>query len=561
MKTNKLINPAWPRLIVNLIVLAVVLNGLLLIAGTLVGQFSLHSGRIHLSFTDDAFFGVRLIIGLTMLYLSTLLARRKRMAWLLSVVAYSLVIALAIAAMLNLPLRHQLIGGPLPLIILLGLILARKEFTVKSDIQSFRQALGFIVVVLAVTFIYGTVGFMLMDVHDFHHEIGLIEAMHRTIDQFGLTTSHALVPYTRRARIFLDSLTVISWGALAYAVFSLFQPLKARFSDQNQAREHVRSLLAHYPASSEDFFKLWPSDKLYFFSQQGNAGLALKVHRGMALVAGDPAGRREEFAEMLSDFISMCHVNDWQPSFIHTEPKYNELYRANGFMIQKIGEEAILNLSDFQENVRSNKYFRHIANKFAKQNYTTEMLSPPHDQALIKRLRTISDDWLSLPGRVERGFMMGYFDREYLHSCNIMVARDGAGTIQAFMNQIPSFEDSVANFDLMRHTKDSPGNINDYLLMNFIDYLFSNGLERLNLGLCPLVGLDKDDDKRGLIDNALKFLYANTDRFYSFSGLHRFKAKYEPEWSDRYLAYKGGIRGFARVTNALTRAMRVKNAK
>jgi lysylphosphatidylglycerol synthetase-like protein (DUF2156 family) len=53
-------------------------------------------------------------------------------------------------------------------------------------------------------------------------------------------------------------------------------------------------------------------------------------------------------------------------------------------------------------------------------------------------------------------------------------------------------------------------------------------------------------------------VYSNGDRFYSFSGLHRFKDKYHPDWQDRYIAYPGGVRNFTRILTALNRAMKVK---
>lgn len=138
-----------------------------------------------------------------------------------------------------------------------------------------------------------------------------------------------------------------------------------------------------------------------------------------------------------------------------------------------------------------------------------------------------------------------------------MVLRDPAGTIQGFINQILSFDKHEANFDLLRHTKESLGNSNDFLMMNFIEYVHTQGFERLNLGLCPLAGLAAHDEERSVVDNALRFVYANGDRFYSFSGLHRFKAKYDPSWEGRYIAYRGGIANFTRVLSALNRAMRV----
>jgi phosphatidylglycerol lysyltransferase len=208
--------------------------------------------------------------------------------------------------------------------------------------------------------------------------------------------------------------------------------------------------------------------------------------------------------------------------------------------------------------VANNKYFRNINTKFTKLDYTTELLQPPHNEAVINQLRKISDDWLKLPGREERGYMMGYFSTEYMQLCNIMIARDAAGTIQSFINQIPPLDSFEANYDLLRSSSDSPGNMNDFLLLNFIKKLHENGFVRLNMGLCPLSGLTADEPDHKTIDSALSFVYSNGDRLYSFSGLRRFKSKYEPDWSPRYMAYKNGIRGFTKTLRGLNVAMKVK---
>ena len=550
--------------LVHLAAWAVVFNGLIIIAGTLIDQFAMHRGRIQLRFSDSAIFGAPLIIGLTLLYLGMLLRRRKQIAWFVAVVVYAVILAFGFIELARLPFHHHLAVWRmlryviLPLAVLGGLLLTRKEFTVKSDIKSFRQSMGFIIIILAVTLMYGVAGFMLMDTHDFHQSIGFWSALHHTIDQFGLTTSHSLVPYTERARAFVDSLSVISIGALVYALISLFQPLKARFYDQSHNRELVRYLLETHGGSSEEYFKLWPQDKVYFIGENQNAALALKVHRSVALVAGDPVGNQHSFTGLVEGFLRQCDDNDWSAAFIHTEPKYCGFYERHGFTVQKIGEEAVVNLEAFRSGVAGNKYFRNIRNKFEKLGYSIETLQPPHKSALIDRLGIVSAEWRRRPGRDERGFMMGYFTPDYLNQCPVMVARDAAGTIQAFINQIPTYDPAEANFDLLQHTEASPTNINDYLLMNFIDYVFEQGFKRLNLGLCPLVGLDKSDDNNSLIDSALRLAYSKGDRISSFSGLEKFKTKYEPSWSPRYITYRGGIRGFTRTLNALNQAMKVK---
>jgi phosphatidylglycerol lysyltransferase len=36
-------------------------------------------------------------------------------------------------------------------------------------------------------------------------------------------------------------------------------------------------------------------------------------------------------------------------------------------------------------------------------------------------------------------------------------------------------------------------------------------------------------------------VYEHVNQFYNFKGLHEFKAKYDPEWSPRYLVYPSPV--------------------
>ncbi|HVS58900.1 MAG TPA: phosphatidylglycerol lysyltransferase domain-containing protein [Candidatus Saccharimonadales bacterium] len=539
------------------------LHGLLILASSLF--FALHRDdelRLFRLFTD-----LPLLFGLTLIYLSTLLRRYKRTAWGVTLLVYIVMLGLDTAQLINRLHHHYSIGVfnvlrlfVLPLAIVAVLALYQRYFTTKSDVRTFRTAIRFTALVLLVTFVYGTAGFMLMDQHDFHQEISLPEAMHRTVDQFDITTTHPLTPYTRRARVFLDSLNFMSVAALAYVAISLFQPIRARLEEHSaEDRGKARRLLEHYGGSSEDIFKLWPEDKTYFFNSNDTSAIAYKVQAGVALVAGDPLGDKKAVRRTFNAFKDLCVTNDWQIAFIHIEPEWNKFYEGIGLSVQKIGEEAIVDVKQFYDDTRRNKYFRNIKNRFEKLGYTAEMLQPPHSDALLTRLKEISDDWLGLPGRVERGFVMGYFNSEYMQRSSIMVARDDAGTIRAFLNQIESFDVREANFDLLRYSQGSPGNINDFVLVSFLEHLHDESeYERLNIGLCPLAGLDKPADDPTTVDRLLRFVYSNGDRFYSFSGLHRFKAKYDPVWHSRFVAYPGGVGSFTRIMNALMRAMKVK---
>lgn len=544
--------------ILNLIAFAVFANGILLLLNSLAVHVTIHGPYIA---ANNFRLTITIIAGMTLIYLATLLKRRKQAAWLVTLLLYAFLFGTNMMALLvtmpNVDFDSTIFARSLllPIAIIIGLVYYRKEFNVKSDIRNFSLSLRFIFVVFLITLLYGIIGFQLLDKRDFHEEISILQSLHYTIDQFGLTTNHILIAYTARGRIFLDTLSVVSIMSIFYAIISLFQPIRAKLVDQTANRIKMEQLLDSVGGNSEDFFKIWPYDKEYFFSDDDKHALAFHVEKGVALTIGDPVGPLNGLSKLMHQFEDLCYTNDWTPVFLHTEPAYSDFYRKHAYSLQKIGQEAIVEINPFLENTVRNKYFRHIVNKFTKQSYTTELLTPPHNDAVIKRLRVISNEWRTLPGRTERGLIMGYFSEDYLQSGPIMVVRDAAGTIQAFVNQIPSYDKDEANFDMLRNTLDSPGNINDFLLIDFMHYLKKEGFLRLNMGLCPLAGLDSGESDKSTVNAMLRFLYSNGDRFYSFSGLYRFKSKYEPQWQDRYMAYKGGIRNFTRIVNAGNRAM------
>jgi phosphatidylglycerol lysyltransferase len=542
--------------------LVVAFHGLFILITTLLLQF----GFKHNTHLSSTVVYLPLFIGFSLIYLSSQLRSYKKTAWTTTVIVYALYLAIGLAIFIIHNGPVELIGlqfirlTVLPGLVLLFLLITKQEFMVKSDIQGFRSAIRFSIIALLVAFLYGVVGFSLFDTRDFHTEIRPLTAAHYTIDQFDLTTAKPLVAYTKRAKIFTDSLSFVSVASVGYSLLALFQPIRFRLIDQASNRKKMLDLMMLHQSPSEDFFKLWPHDKSYFFDENQRSGLAFQVIRGVALCLGDPIGDAKSLGRLLKEFQNLCFGNDWLPAIIHIQGTHRKLFENNGYELQKIGQEAVVNILDFENSVANNKYFRHIRNKFIKQDYQYELLMPPHDDALLNQLKTISDEWISDGGRDERGFAMGYFNTEYLQLCPVAIIRDNTGAIQAFLNQIPAeFDKHEATYDMLRNTRSSLGNINDFLLINFISDIQSKGYKYLNLGLCPLAGLnEKDKDSNGLIGGVLKFAYSNGDRLYSFSGLYRFKVKYEPTWRNRYVAYQSGIRGFTRTTNALRRAMRVK---
>lgn len=552
------------RLDAELTAFIVLVYGLLIILVTLVDLVhNRHYERVTSLNVD-----LPLFIGSSLIYLSVLLRRLKRTAWLATLVAFAFNIGANIEGLTDIESGYHgrfllliLRLIVLPLLIIILLLINHKRYSVRSDIQGFRSATITSLIILSVAFVYGTIGFLTLGKKDFHQSLSIPAAMHYSLDQLDITTNHPIHAYTKKAVIFQDSLGVISFIAVIYALTSFFQPLKARFRDQSAAREYFNTLLIkQHDSRSEDFFKLWPLDKYYFFDSTRTSGVAFGVSRGIALILGGPTGKRARFKQLLGEFQYVCSGNDWRPAIIHSTAENIELYEELGYKIQKIGEEAVVELDNFNSNVVRNKYFRNVVNKFSKAGYSFDLLTPPIDPAVMERLRQISNQWLSQGNRTERGFALGYFQEAYLNHCNIGIAKDNQGVIQAFINLVPAedFDHEEATYDLLRSSNEAMVNTNDFLLINLMDKLSSIGYSRLNLGLCPLSGLGEDNSSKenSLIDYLLSLAYHNGDRLYSFSGLYRFKNKYEPKWQDSYVAYQGGVAGFSKAMTAVMALMR-----
>ncbi len=550
---------------VRLISLLVLVNGIYLVGNTLFRQLIYnHNFRDITYFSND----LNLIVAISLIYLGSLLIRRKRTALYFSLIAYAIYLFSNLENYLNFnSLKH--IGFGLfirelliPLVILLMLIFNYSKFFVKSDTQSFKTAFQLSLILIVIVGIFGTSGYLVLGKSGFHQNLSIPSALHYTFDQVNLTTNKSIVVYSKKAQLFSESLRVISIFSLFYIFLLFFKPIKDRYNSRTNLEKFKYLLNKQHQSRSEDFFKIWPEDKHYFFDKTKTSGLAYRVNHRNALVLGGPTGKKAKFKQLLIEFIYLCIGNDWQCAIIHAEDDYEDIYDSLGFRKQLIGKEAVVDLDKFLETSKKDKYFRNIINRFKNLEYRYKIIKPPYDQKILDRLKLISDQWLSKKGHVERGFAMGWFNFKYINQCDLIIALDKNDQIQSFINIVPAHFDQVeATYDLMRSASGAPPNVNDFLVVNLINELKHQGYKRLNMGLCPLVGIEEDKSSdSALVNGLLKFAYANGDRFYSFSGLYKFKNKYYPKWRSRYIIYKGGIAQFTKINRSLMLIMR-KTAK
>ena len=140
-----------------------------------------------------------------------------------------------------------------------------------------------------------------------------------------------------------------------------------------------------------------------------------------------------------------------------------------------------------------------------------------------------------MDGRREKGFSLGYFDIDYLAKAPIAIVRS-EDEIVAFANIMPTYTQDFITIDLMRHSKNAPKGVMDFLFIKLFEHFQAAGIAKFDLGMTPLanVGTARSAFVSERIAN---LIYQFGDSLYNFEGLRNYKKKYVTSWESRYTAY------------------------
>jgi phosphatidylglycerol lysyltransferase len=484
------------------------------------------------------------VSGFILLTLATRLLRRKRVAWLLTII-------LLIVSIISHLVKGLDIEATIPAIVLLILLLwLRKDFTARSDRPSIAQGFRVVIGALLFTLAYGTTGFFLME-RQYTTEFSLPQALKQTLTIFFTADNGGLKPTTRFGHFFVTSIYIVGAATVTYAVWMLLRPVLLKVGGTDEEREQASKIIQQYGRSSLAHFCLL-LDKSYYFSTTGKTVIAYVPKGRGAIALGDPIGAPEDLKDAIIGYQEFCTQNDWYPAFYQTLPVHLDLYKTLGFKAVKIGEEAIVNLATFTTQGKAGRNLRNSLNRFNKLGYSTKFYQPPIADRLLDKLKIISDQWLSEIQGSEKKFSLGWFDYDYLRSCEIATVENQQGEIIAFANVIPEYQLNEITIDLMRKLQQTEHGVMEFLFISLFQHYKKLNYDSFNLGLSALSGL-KENPASSSLESGLDYLYRHLNRFYNFQGLHGFKAKFNPRWESRYLIYPS-LSALPDVVVALVRA-------
>lgn len=364
-----------------------------------------------------------------------------------------------------------------------------------------------------------------------------------------------ILDFSIRAGLF--SLGVVNYSIIA---MTMLKPLIDQFVLTRHTQQRAQQYLQSFGTSSDDYFKLFPADKSYYFGQTVSGFIAYGVSSGMCIALADPIAKDAfDQKKLLNEFMRYTDQQGWQTCFLGVTQKSLPLYAKEQLTTIKLGSTAIVDIHECIATALQNKHFRYIQNKFTKQGYTTELLSPPHSSELLSQLRDVSDQWLTRGHRKERQFALGYFDTDYLQKSKLFVIYNTNHIPEAFVNLPPTYSNDQISFDLLRYGNDAPKDISAFLFARLITQLADSSYSQFNMSLAPLAKLE---DSQTVNEKGLHLLYQYANRWFAFKGLHAFKDKFKPTWEPQYALFQGSrlrTLNFAIELNKLMKYTRKKD--
>ncbi len=429
-----------------------------------------------------------LAFGLALVWLSRLLARRRRRAWQLAV---ALVLGISVA---HLAKGMDVEEATLGFLLLAALVRYRARFDVPGDPGSVRPLFATASALLASAALA-----LLLELRGFEGD---------------------------RVETTLVAVTLL---LSARALYLWFRPISERVRQSAEQRRVVRELVRIHGEDSLAFFSL-RRDKSYFFSPTGRSFLAYRVVGGAALVSGDPVGDEREIRDLLAEFRRVCHVRGWRLALLSVRRELLPVARELGLRAIKIGEEAVVRPAEFTLEGRPIRKVRQSVARLERAGYRCRVLGAGDvEPALRAELQRVSDVWRG--SNVERGFSMAMDDLYAEHETVFVLAERGA-RVGGFLHLVPSAHGY--SLGAMRRDPATPNGLMEYLVVQLLAWARETGADEISLNFCVFADL-LSGTPRNRLETAGRAALRAGDRVFQLERLLVFSRKFSPEWRPRYL--------------------------
>jgi lysyl-tRNA synthetase, class II len=479
------------------------------------------------------------ITGLLLLMLARGLRRRKRRAW--QAVVALLVFDIVVHFPMHLLLHFRIIpiSTIVAILLLAALLYRHADFYAVGDPRTRRTAawvfIGLVVMDFAIGLGYLAVGPL----------AGSYSVTQRLQDVlYELVGVYGPVQWASDARgdlyhLLTSALGLFTLAVTVYLFFRSAQP-RARLAAADAVK--IREMLAkHGDRDSLGYFAL-RDDKSVIWSPSGKAGICYRVVAGVMLAAGDPLGDPEAWPGAIAEFLSEAARHAWRPAVMGCSEQGAEVWCREGDLAAlELGDEAVVNVTEFSLSGRPMRNVRQMVNRVAKNGYTAEVrrVGDIPRQELDEVIHE-ADIWRG--AAVERGFSMalGRLGAPGDENCVLVTASEN-GVLKAILHFVPWGSDGLS-LDLMRRDKTAIGGLNDFLIVEAIKAAPGLGVKRVSLNFAMFRAALERGERIGAgpVLKAWRGLLVFLSRWFQIESLYKFNAKFCPVWEPRFFVYPGG---------------------
>ena len=361
-------------------------------------------------------------------------------------------------------------------ILLVLLVVYRKEYRVKSDIKWLTLGFRAFYIVFFAVLLFDTLGFFLLEKRHFGMEFTFAESMEYTLRSLFLMDND-LIPTSGFAKEFLALVHTLAFGVWVLLVVTLFKTRRNRLINLHQLKPEAERLTNEWGDSFLDTYKLG-KDKDSYVAAEFPAYLAYKVAKGMAVVLEGPVCMKEKKADAVQLFESFCIGNGWKSCyFMVGEDALNDFSSFNKKRLL-VGQEAFIDVDAYRSRELN-----------PSLDVAVEACTPPHSKVLLDELHTISEEWLASTKRKEVGFFTSTFDTDVVKQQQLVLLRSGKEKKPvAFAMVLPMSVSGTCSIGLFRVGASASVGCEGVLMEGLIAYARQNGYRRIHLGIASSIG-------------------------------------------------------------------------
>lgn len=351
---------------------------------------------------------------------------------------------------------------------------------------------------------------------------------------------------------FLRALFGIAVLLTGLALWRLLGPSARSRAPHDVAYDRLAPAMAI--AGHSDAFLAYTGDKHFLVADEGDAFLMYRVQGSSWVVMGDPVGREQRWPDLLWRLRERADAAQGRVLLYQISAACLPIAIDLGLSIVKYGEEARVDLAAFSLAGSQAKGLRHAERRAVQAGATFEIVAAADVPALLPELEAVSKDWLDAKKQREKAFSLGSFDADYMQHFPCAIVRID-GRIAAFANILATPNREEISVDLMRHRRDIPYGVMDFLFVRLIQHAQAEAYRWFTLGIAPLSGIDGRKLAPAWARGAA-FLFRHGEALYGFEGLRSYKAKFATHWEPRYIAGPRGMAfalGIAAVHNIVSR--------